>query len=247
MRGFFSLAWTDVKLYVREPIATFFTLAFPPLLVLLFGAIWGNEPSEMLGGYGTMDVSMSSYTALVLGTVGLIAVPITIADLRAKGVLHRYRATPLRPLTFIGADVLSNLIMTMLGMVALVTLGRLLYDVRFEGSVPLFLVTVAVSALSMFSLGYLIASLAPNPRTANVVGMVIFYPMMFLSGAAMPIEVLPEGVRRVSEFLPLTYVVRLLRGVWFGEPLSGLTGEIAVVLGVLVVGTVIAVSLFRWE
>ena len=47
--------------------------------------------------------------------------------------------------------------------------------------------------------------------------MVIFYPMMFLSGAGMPLEILPASIRRVSEFLPLTYAARLLRGLWFGD------------------------------
>lgn len=54
MRGFGRLTLVNLKLYVREPIATFFTLVFPPLLVVLFGAMYGNEPTPMFGGYGTM-------------------------------------------------------------------------------------------------------------------------------------------------------------------------------------------------
>ena len=54
MRGLIQLTVLNFKLYLREPIATFFTLAFPPLLVLLFGAMYGNDPSPLYGGYGTM-------------------------------------------------------------------------------------------------------------------------------------------------------------------------------------------------
>jgi ABC-2 type transport system permease protein len=77
---------------------------------------------------------------------------------------------------------------------------------------------VIFSGLAMFSVGYLIAGVAPGALAAQVVGMAIFYPKMFLSGATIPLEVMPEGVRRIADFLPLTYVVRLLRGLWFGEP-----------------------------
>ncbi len=50
--------------------------------------------------------------------------------------------------------------------------------------------------------------------------MVIFYPKMFLSGEGMPSEMLPDTIKRVADFLPLTYVVQLMRSFWFGEALS---------------------------
>jgi ABC-2 type transport system permease protein len=77
--------------------------------------------------------------------------------------------------------------------------------------------------------------------------MVIFYPMMFLSGAGMPIEFLPPSLQRVSDFLPLTYVARLLRGLWFGEPLVDHLFEVVVLAGILVVFGVAAARYFRWE
>jgi len=52
--------------------------------------------------------------------------------------------------------------------------------------------------------------------------------MMFLSGAGIPLEVLPESVRTVSNFLPLTYAVKLLRGLWVGETWWSLRAEVAV-------------------
>ncbi|MCK4472461.1 MAG: ABC transporter permease, partial [Anaerolineae bacterium] len=212
MRGFRKLTLVNLKLYLREPIATFFTLAFPPLLVVLFGAMYGNDPLPMFGGYGSMDVSMPAYTAMILGTVGFLGVPITISGYRESGVLRRFQATPMRPLTYILADIVANLVTTLLGMMGLVIIGWLLYRVQFEGQVMAVILAVVFCGLAMFSIGYLIAGLAPGARTAQVVGMVIFYPMMFLSGASIPLEVMPETIQRIADFLPLTYVVRLLRG-----------------------------------
>ena len=94
MRGFRKLTLVNLKLYLREPIATFFTLAFPPLMVVLFGAMYGNDPTPMFGGYGSMDISMPGYTAMILGTVGFLGVPITISGYRESGVLRRFQATP---------------------------------------------------------------------------------------------------------------------------------------------------------
>jgi len=247
MRGFRLLIWANLKLYLREPIATFFTLAFPPLLVVLFGAMYGNTPTPLFGGRGSMDVTMPAYTALILGTVGLMNVPISISNYRETGVLRRFQSTPMRPLTYIVADVLTNLVMTLLGMVGLLLFGWLLYRVHFEGRAGEVLVAVVFSGLAMFSLGYLIASVAPGARAAQIIGMVIFYPMMFLSGASIPLEVMPKTVQRIANFLPLTYAVKLLRGLWFGEAWGKHLLETAVLGGILVVCTIVAARLFRWE
>jgi ABC-2 type transport system permease protein len=237
----------NLRLYVREPIATFFTLAFPPLLVVLFGAMYGNEPTPMFGGYGTIDISMPAYTGLILGTVGLLSVPMTISGYRETGVLRRFQATPIEPRTYILADIIANLVITLLSMVGLVLIGWLLYRIRFQGQVVAVILAVVFCGLAMFSIGYLIAGLAPGARTAQVIGMVIFYPMVFLSGASMPLEIMPGTIQRIADFLPLTYVVRLLRGLWFGDPWGDYLLETAVLAGVLIVCTAVAARFFRWE
>jgi ABC-2 type transport system permease protein len=247
LRGLGALVVANLRLYVREPIGAFFTLAFPVMLVLIFGTIYGNEPQDMFGGLGSMDISMPAYTALILGSVGLLGVAITTSSYREAGILRRYRITPLRPLVYIAADVTANLIMTLAGMAGVLVIGWLLYQVKFEGRALSVLLAVILSGTAMFAVGYLIAGVAPNARTAQVIGMVVLYPMLFLSGAGIPLEVMPDSVRTISEYLPLTYVVRLLRGLWFGEPWGSLLLETGVLVGVLVICTAIAGRFFRWE
>jgi ABC-2 type transport system permease protein len=247
MRGFLRLATTDIRLFVREPIATFFTIVFAPLLVVLNGLIFGNKPTPLSGGLGSMDFAMPAYAAMVLCIVGFMSIPVSICAYRESGVLRRFRSTPLRPMTYISADVVSNLLMAFVGVLALVTAGWVFYRAAFGGSVIVVGVALAFCALSMFSIGYLIASVAPTARIANIIGLLILYPMMFLSGIFIPPDVMPESVKRISEFLPLTYAVELLRGLWFGKPWSDFMLATAVLLGVLVVCTALATRFFRWE
>jgi len=86
-----------------------------------------------------------------------------------------------------------------------------------------------------------------SPRIAQTVGMVLAFPMMFLSGASIPLEVLPAKVRAVSQYIPLTHVVTLMKGLWFGDPWSQHWTEVAVLVGCLLVGGAIAARTFRWE
>jgi ABC-2 type transport system permease protein len=58
---------------------------------------------------------------------------------------------------------------------------------------------------------------------------------------------LPDGVRKISNFLPLTHVVTLLRGLWTGDAWNQHVTEVIVLSGMLVVGVLISAKTFRWE
>jgi ABC-2 type transport system permease protein len=249
MLGMGKLFLMQVKLYLREPVAFFFSLAYPALLLLLFGFIYGNQPAPEFWGrnYGTVDASVPAYAGIIIGTVALMGIPIDTAASRETGVLRRYRATPLHPAAYLISCVSMYLVVALVGMIILVVTGKLVFGLRFAGSWINVLAAFTLSALSFYSAGYLLASLAPTARIAQVVGMVIFFPMMFLSGAGMPLQLLPESLRRLSDFLPLTYVVRLMQGLWFGDPWPTLWLPTLVLAGLLMVGTVASTKLFRWE
>ncbi|MGD8752358.1 MAG: ABC transporter permease, partial [Anaerolineales bacterium] len=133
------------------------------------------------------------------------------------------------------------------GMLMLILAGKLVYDLRFDGNPLSVALAFVLGSLSFFSLGFVLASVMPTARTAQVVGMVIFYPMLFLSGAGMPLELLPDGVRKFSNFLPLTHVVTLLRGLWTGDAWNQHITEVIVLVSLLVVGVLISAKTFRWE
>lgn len=247
MRGLFTFTWTQAKLYLREPLATFFTIFFAPLFLIVFGVIYGNEPSDTFGGLGSMDVTVPAYLGIIIVTVGLIGLPIQTSVNRELGILRRYRVTPLQPLTYFVADVVTYWAMALVGLILLVVVGTLLYDVRFEGNILSVLAGFTLSTLAFLAIGFVIASLAPSARVAQTVGMVISYPMMFLCGATIPLELLPSSVHRIADFLPLTYVVKLMRGLWEGESWIDLGLEVGVLAAVLLICGGISARLFRWE
>jgi ABC-2 type transport system permease protein len=247
MKSLLKMTWMETKLFLREPIGAFFTLAFPLMMLFLFGSIYGNEPTPLFNGRGTIDISVPAYTAMIIATTGLLGLTITMAAYRENGVLRRLRTTSVSPFVVLAAQVIVLFLMTTLGMLLLIIAGKLVYHLRFEGNALSVLVGFMLCSLSFFALGFVLAGLMPTARTAQVVGMVLLYPMLFLSGAGFPRELLPEAINKVSTFLPLTYVVNLLRGLWTGEPWGNHLLDVGVLAGILVLGVVISVFTFRWE
>ncbi len=247
MQSLLKMTWLEVKLFLREPMGAFFTLIFPLMMLFLFGSIYGNEPTPLFNGLGTIDISVPAYTAMIIATTGLLSLTITMAAYRENGVLRRLRTTPVSPLIVLSAQVIVLFLMTTFGMVLLIAAGILVYHIHFDGNILSVLAGFTLSSLSFFAIGFVLAGLMPTARTAQVVGMVILYPMLFLSGAGFPRELLPEAIKRISAFLPLTYVVNLLRGLWIGESWSQHGIDAVVLAAILAAGVLISSKTFRWE
>jgi ABC-2 type transport system permease protein len=247
MKSLLKMTWMEAKLFLREPMGAFFTLVFPLMYLLLFGIISGNEPTPQFGGLRTIDASIPGLTAVIICIVGLMSITMTMSTYRENGILRRLRTTPVSPLVVLVAQVIVVFTMTALGMLLLVIAGTLVYHVRFEGNAFSVLAGFVLSSLSFFSLGFILAGIMPTVRSAWVVGMVLLYPMMLLSGAFFTVELLPAAVQKVSAFIPLTYVVNLLRGLWTGDPWGKHLLDVGVLAGMLVLGIIVSVKTFRWE
>lgn len=247
MRGLWKLTWIEMKLVLREPLATFFTLLFPLLLLVLFGSVFGNAPSSVHGGAGFVDASVPAYTALILATSALLTLNLNLVAYRENGILRRFAVTPMRPSTMLAAQVAVMFCLSALGMALLVTVGSALFGLKCAGNPIVIGAAFIVCSLSLFSLGFVLGGVLPSVRTAQAVGMACFYPMIFLSGAAIPRGLLPEGVQRAALVLPLTHVVSLLEGLWRGESWGTHLGETAIILAVMAAGIGISIRTFRWE
>jgi ABC-2 type transport system permease protein len=246
MNAYFKLTWMQFKLFGREPVALFFTLAFPLMILLLFGMIFGNAIDPQYGGgYGYIDALVPGLAAIIIGTVALMSIPVATATAREQKILRRYKATPMPPLVYLVADITTNVFIALIGLVILIIAALLVFDLRFGGNWVYVFGGFLLSAFSFAAVGYIVAGLSPTARIAQVVGQVLFFPMMFLSGTAFPPEIMPEGVRAAANWLPLTHVVILLQNLWFGQ---GWSGQSVLILALmLVLGTAVSVYTFRWE
>jgi ABC-2 type transport system permease protein len=247
VQGLLKLTWVETKLFLRDLAGTFFSLAFPLLLLVIYGSVYTNEPNAFFGGHGILDFYVPAYFTIVIATNGLLALPVALASYREKGVLLRLRATPLRPQAILATEVMVNFLMTAAGTLLLIVVGFFVYHVNFLGNPLSMLAAFVLSCLSIFTLGFVIASLVPSARTAEFVSFAIYFPMLFLSGATFPVKIFPPALQQVVQFLPLTQVVNLLQGLWLGDSWSDLITPVIVLISIVVVGVIISARLFRWR
>ncbi|GKX32012.1 transport permease protein [Vallitalea longa] len=242
-----KLTTFELKLFSRNFISMFFLLVFPTLMILLFGGIYGNEPNVIFGGVGTVDVSVPAYSGLIISVTGLMSLPLTLCEYREKKILKRYRATPLKVIYVIISQVCVNCLMTIAGMIFLIIIAKLVFGLNFIGNVFEVIIIFILSMLSVFSIGFLIASVAPNMKAANAIANLVYFPMLFLTGATIPIEIMPEFMQKISKFLPVTHAVNAMKDVWLGKGMIHAWVSILVLILVLLVCLIVSLKIFRWE
>jgi ABC-2 type transport system permease protein len=247
MKSQLKMSWMEAKLFLREPVGAFFTLIFPVMMLFIFATAYGSQPAAETGGQGAIGALIPAFTAMVIGTTGLMSITITLATYRENGILRRLSTTPVSPLVVMTAQVVVVFTMTALGMLLLVAAGKLFYHVQFEGNLFSMLAGFILSSLSFFGIGFVLASTIPTARLAQITAMLLLYPMLILSGAAWPRELMPATIQKFAAFIPLTYVVNLLSGLWVGEPWGNHLLDVGVLVGMLLLGIIISVKTFRWE
>lgn len=237
-----KLTWIELKLFTREPFALIFTFVFPlVVLVVLFGSFEPNDPE--FPGASPRDYYLASYVGVVIAAVGLISLPVHIAAYRERGILRRFRASSVPAWSVVGAQMIVGLLMATLGSVLLVVVGKLAYDASLPASYGRVAVAFMLSTLSLLAVGTLLASLTRNARSAQAIGMIVFFPMWLLSGAGPPPFVMSTGMRQVSDLLPLTYAVRALQDPWLG--LASDATDLLALAGLLLIAGMLSVRLFR--
>jgi ABC-2 type transport system permease protein len=173
--------------------------------------------------------------------------PITLTTYRERKILKRFMATPIKASHLLISQIAVNTFLTILGMLVLLVVGKLVFDMQITGKVPAMIIAFLLSMLSVFAIGFIIASVCPNARSGTVVANLVYFPMIFITGATIPIEIMPGYMVQISKFLPLSYVVHLQKGVWLGGSLVDYKGDLLILLAILIAGIVISILTFKWE
>jgi ABC-2 type transport system permease protein len=253
MRLLRKMTWVELKLFLREPLTVVFTLAFPLIVLVILGGVFGNTPGQtddetgelVWRGAGPMDYYVPSYLALVVAAVGLVGLPPHLAAYRERGVLRRFRASSMSPSALFGAQALVTAVVATAGSLLLIVVAMLGYGVHRPASSGLVLGAFVLTVGEFAALGVLLGVLLPTARAAQGAGVLVWFGMMFLAGAGPPPEVLAGWMRTAADFTPLYHASVLLQDAWLGFGWNWV--EAAIVAGVMVVSALLSVRFFRWD
>jgi ABC-2 type transport system permease protein len=178
----------------------------------------------------------------------LFGIGFVIVRYRKNGVLKRLRGTPLTTTEFLMAQIFSRLILIVVVSVVVYIGCDLILDFTMYGSHLNLLLVFVMGALTLITLGLLIASRLKSDEVASGLANAISLPMMLLSGVWFSLEGSPEWIVSISKLLPLTHVVDASRAIMLdGAGLMEISHHLLMLLLMMLVFLFIGVKLFRWN
>lgn len=247
MKQYCALTLTLARSMLREPAGLFFTVIFAPMLVLVLGLIFSNDPSPAFGGKGFVEATLPATACLVAAITGTMVLPVSQLQLRESGALRRLRLTPLRPSVYVSADLTVNFLISMCGILLALLLGAVVFDVVPQGNIFSVIAGADLGLMSFLALGYTLAAIYPSAAAATGIGNGIMIILVISSGVFFPLAALPQGIQSAISFSPLRQLVLLVQGLWEGNSWSEHSVQLAVLIGMIVVFGACGAKLFKWD
>jgi len=178
----------------------------------------------------------------------LFGVGYVIVRYRKNGFLKRLKATPLRAIEFIIAQVLSRLILAISMAIFIYVGASFILETRMEGSYFVLLLVGILGAISLISMGLLIASRVSSEELAGGLLNLMTWPMMVLSGVFFSLEGSPPWVQTFANIFPLTHTLTAARAVMIdGATVLDISYELSVLVATSIIFMIAGALLFKWQ
>jgi len=226
----------------RNPQSAFFTFIFPVVIIVIFGAVFGQKGDFDRGLTGlqyyiptiaALSVLGACYTQLAIG----------LAFRRQTGILKRVRATPLPASSYFLGLLAHCMILSVIEVAIIVGVGAL-YGVPLPHHWLAIIVTLMLGAASFCALGVGVASLIHDAEAAPAVVQFVLFPLVLISGTYFPIH--STVLNRIADVFPVRPLNEALIGP-FARHAGVSGGHLAVLLAWGVAGALIGVRRFRWD
>jgi imidazolonepropionase-like amidohydrolase/ABC-type multidrug transport system permease subunit len=242
MKSFLALLKIDLKLARRNRAVLFFNYLFPLFFFFVF--------AQMFDAHQGAAILLVVAMVIVFGVIGngLFGAGMRAVQEREENVLRRYKVAPITPVPLLCASMITGVILYLPSVLLILLLAHQFYGMSVPSHLLSLLVFVAIGAIAFRSLGLIIAAVVNSSQESNILVQIVYMPMLFLSGATIPLTFMPHWLQNVAQFVPATYLMTGLGGILQrGESLGANWQAVAALLLTTAVATFIATKLFRWE
>lgn len=239
------------RTFWRNPAAAFFTLFLPVFFLVVFSALFGNEPLEINGS----QVSSATFTMVGIITFSVVSacytnLAISVTTARETGFLKRVRGTPIPRWTFLSGRILQSVLVSLLLVVVCIGFGATAYHVRVPTStLPALIITLVMGAAAFAALGLAMTALVPNADAAPAIVNFSIFPFFFVSNVFIPISNPPQWLNVLTHIFPIGPFNEAIKTAVV--PPAGSTGfnggDLLVLAAWGIGGAVVAFRYFSWE
>jgi ABC-2 type transport system permease protein len=194
----------------------------------------------------TIDFLVPGLIGFAILTSPMFSLVNISSEYKKTKLFKQLSLTPLTKMEWLTSKVIWYIVLTIAGFLLMVTVGIAAYGAHVTLS-PWLIPFLILGPMLFSALGMLVGTVTKNPETAGVIGNIVTFPMMFLSGTFFPISIMPTYLQTFAHVLPLFYIIEGLNNVMVYGNIGGALIDMAVVLAITAVIFILAVRLFKWR
>jgi ABC-2 type transport system permease protein len=169
---------------------------------------------------------------VLLSVTMIVVASISLVRERERGTLEQLIVTPLSKTGLMMGKIVPFLLVGYVQITVILILGRVLFNVPIRGSLPTLYLVALPFVIASVAIGLFISTLVQNQAQAMQLGFLFLLPNILLSGFMFPREAMPAPAQWLGAALPLTYFLRMMRGILLrGVGLESLWREALVLVG----------------
>jgi ABC-2 type transport system permease protein len=224
---------SELTMMLRDPLTLTFVLMFPIVTMLIIGGAFGRSPDESFGGVDPSHWYVASYFTVVIGATGLVTMPVHIASYRERGVLRRFAMSGFPRWSFTVAQLVIGLVGIAVSCALLLAVAAPVYGIPHVHDWWRVIAGASAGAVAFVSIGVLLGTILRSARSAQAVGLLLFFPSFLLGVGGPPPSVLGSALEHISKVLPLALVTNSVREPWLGIGTG--SGSLVAVVAIAVV------------
>lgn len=200
--------------------------------------------------YNPAAVTQLNIVPGLLGTIltmtMLIFTALSVTREIERGTMEALLAMPIRPVEVMLGKIAPYVMVGAIQATMILSAGVFIFGVPVVGNLLLLTGLTGLFIVTNLSIGYTFSTLAQNQLQAVQMSFMYFLPNILLSGFMFPFAGMPVWAQYISETLPLTHYLRMVRGILLkGADASDLARDIALLTAIMLVAMFIAVRRFR--
>ncbi len=208
-----------------------------PMALDLRSRVWYNPDMS------SINFNIPGLIGVILQTVTLMLTSFSIVRERERGTMEQLIVTPITKMELMVGKIVPYVIIGFVDIVLALALSVFWFRVSIAGSITLLLLFSIIFLFGSLGVGLVISTISKSQLQAMQLSMFMIMPNVLLSGYMFPREAMPKVINAISTVLPLTYFIKVLRGIILkGNGFSQLYKEFIILtafgLGFLIIATI---------
>ena len=183
---------------------------------------------------------------IILTMTMVMMTALAVTRERERGTMENLLAMPVRPIEVMVGKIAPYIVIGGIQVLVVLVAAKILFGVPFVGSFTLFGLSTLLFITVNLALGFTFSTISQNQLQAMQMSFFFLMPSILLSGFAFPFRGMPGWAQAIGEALPVTHFLRIVRGLMLKGASSGqIAGEVATLVLMLVIVSVVAISRYR--